>query len=164
MELWGPVPLAAATSTGNVTQLYPAWAASSPGVSAGAAIPIAPGGILRMPQGGRVGQIVLETDGTDGGVIQLFDVSGLDALADVSSATVITNTQLTTLIANGLAKQIWEQNFAASPGAALVWAWSHGFLRGLGARMVATGGTCKLNITAEGGFCYRVMGGGYAGG
>lgn len=164
MEGWGRVQLAAATATGNVTQIYPQWIQYAPGTTAGAAIPVAAGGLVRRPAGGKYGQIAVESDGTNGGVIQLFDINGLDALADVSSLNVITNTQLTTLIAAGKAKQIFEQNVAASPGAPIVWNWSQGFLRGLGARFVAAAGVCYLNVIGEGGFQFYITGGVYSGG
>lgn len=165
MEGWGRVQLSAANaSTGDVTQLYPQWIQYSPGVTTGDALPIAPGGLLRRPSGGRIGQIAIETDGTNGGIIQIFDISGLDAGADVSSATVITSTQLGVLIADGRAKQIFEQNIAAAPGATIVWTWTQGFLRGLGARFVAASGVCYVNVIGEGGFQFLTTAGEYLGG
>ncbi len=101
----------------------------------------------------------METDATDGGIIQIFDINGLDVGADVSSALVITNAQMLTGLSNGTAKLIFEQNFAASPGAPVVWNWTQGFLRGLAARFVGAAGTCKLNVIGEGGFQYFVAAG-----
>lgn len=164
MEGYGKIQLTATTSTGNVTQLYPQWIQYSPGVTAGAALPVAAGGIVRRPMGGRIGQVAIETDGTNGGVIQLFDINGLDGGADVSSDTVITNTELTTLLTAGKAKQIFEQNIAAAPGATIVWTWTQAFQRGLGARFVAATGICYVNIIGEGGFQFYTTAGVYAGG
>lgn len=157
MEAWGSTALAATTSSGNVTQLYRS------SISAGAALPIAAGGTLRRPGGGRIGSIVVETDGTNGGVIQLFDINGLDAQADVSSGTTITNTQLTNAINNGVAKKIWEQNVSAAPGSTLVWSQAFGFMRGIAARFVGAAGQVNLNIIGEDTACTQVVGSGFAG-
>lgn len=135
-------------------------------MTAGAVLPAAAGSLVRRPAGGRVGQIAIETDGTNAGLVEIYDMSGLDVLADVSSATVITNAQLTTALAAGKAKKLWEMNISASVGAPVVWAWSHGFLRGLVARFSNSGptGACHLNVTGEGGFQYYTTAGVYAGG
>lgn len=185
MEGWGPCPLTAVTSnTGAITQLYPSWnryvtdaattGAPSSGFggggqtaynrTAGDALPIAAGGLLLRPMGGRLGQVSVETDSTDGGIVQLFDLNGLDDGVDVSSLTAITNAQYTTLFNLGRAKLIFEQNVAAAPGAQIIWAWSQGFLRGLAARFIAASGTCVLNIIAEGGYQWINVAGTYSGG
>jgi hypothetical protein len=175
MQPWGPISLTATAvgspPTGIITQLYPSWASPYPGAGSagsaapGAALPVPAQTLYRRPQGGQFGQVAVETDATDGGVIQLFDVNGLDILADVSSGTTITNAQMNALIAQNMAKLIWEQNFAAAPGAPIVWNWSQGFLRGLAARYIgAPAATCKLNIIGAGGFQYLTSAGVYSGG
>jgi hypothetical protein len=168
LEGYGKISLNAVTSTGNLTQVYPSWNRyindKGANVTVGDAIPIAAGGLLLRPEGGRIGQVSVETDGTDGGTIQLYDISGLDVGADVSSATTITNTQLTTGISAGKAKLLWEQNFAAAAGATIVYDWSAGFMRGIAARFVGTAGTCAISLKAEGGFSWRIVAGTYSGG
>lgn len=154
--------LTKASGTGDSTITFSA-AAFYPFAQRAAAIPTTAGQLYRRPAGGQFGQISVETDGTDGGTIQLYDINGLDVGADVSSNEVITNAQLITGIVNRFAKPLWEQNFAASPGATLVWNWSQGFLRGLAARFVGSG-TCKLNVIGDGGFQYLVSAGVYSGG
>lgn len=167
MEGYGPTALTGTTSTGVVTQIYPNWIRyiddKGTNTQVGHALPVPAGGLLRRPVGGRIGQVSVETDATDGGIMQLFDISGLDTLDDVSSGTTITNASLVASLANGRAKLIWEQNFAASPGAPIIWNWTQGFLRGLAARFVGSG-TCSLNVIGEGGFQFLIVAGAYAGG
>src|SRR5438270_610798 len=91
MEGWGGIALTAGLATGNLTQIYPN------SVVAGDALPIAAGGKLLAPGGGRIGQVSIMTDATNGGTIELWDCSGLYVPVDVSSLTVITDAQLTTL-------------------------------------------------------------------
>lgn len=157
MEGWGGIPLAFVAATGDLTQLYPNF------VSAGDALPVAANGTLRAPGGGRIGQVSVQTDGTNGGYIELWDVNGLDIPADVSSLTVITNAQLVALQARGLAKLMWSQNFAALPAAPAPWALAMGFMRGLAARFVAGAGACNINVIVEGGYVKRVCPLGFAG-
>ncbi len=157
MEGWGGLSLPVVTATGNLTQLYPNFA------PAGAALPVPPGGVLRRPQGGRVGQMSIQSDGMNGGVIEVWDISGLDAVADVSSGTTITNAQLVSLKALGKAKLLWSQNFAGTPTIPAAGSLAFGFLRGLAARFVGTTGAMSLNIIAEGGYTLQVCPLGFAG-
>lgn len=155
--------LTKASGTGDATITF-SMSATYPFAQRGVAIPTTAGQLYRRPAGGQFGQISVETDQTDGGVIQLFDINGLDVGADVSNGEFITNAQLLTGTNNNFAKLIWEQNFASSPGATLVWNWSQGFLRGLAARFVGSAGTCKLNVIGDGGFQYLISAGVYSGG
>jgi hypothetical protein len=154
--------LTKASGTGDATITFSA-AVFYPFAQRGAAIPTSAGQTYRRPEGGRIGQVSVETDGTDGGTIQLFDINGLDVLADVSSGETITNAQLITALTAGKAKQIWEQNFASTAGSVIIYDWSKGFMRGLAARLIGTG-TCDVLISAEGGFQYLVSAGVYSGG
>lgn len=156
MQGWGKVQLTGGTSTGPLTQLYPAE------LPAGDALPIAQMGTLRRPQGGRLGQISIMTDGVNGGTVELWDMTGLDYPADVSSATAITNAQLVALQARGKARLVWSQNFGATPADPAPWALAQGFMRGLAARYIGTG-TCYLNLIAEGGYDSKVVPCGFVG-
>lgn len=158
MEGWGALPLTAGTvnvagttPTGSLTQLYPTW------VAAGASLPIPPmGGPLRKPVMGEISQITIKTDQVNGGVVELWDVSGLDYPADVSSGTTITNAQLVALAAQGKAKLVWSESFTASPSAPPANLAPQGmrFMRGLAARFGNSGstGTVYLNLIIEGGY------------
>jgi hypothetical protein len=147
------VSLTAVAATGNVTQLYPAYAPA--GVAKATAVP---GDDIRTPVAGCLHTMQVETDGTNGGLLQIYDMSGDDAGADVSSASVITNAQLAAQIARGKAKLIFEKTFTSAIGAETAsFGSSRKFSRGLAARFSNAGptGTCKLNMTVEGGVKYN---------
>lgn len=144
MEGW-VVGLSAVTSTGNLTQLYPAFA--SAGVAPGAAVL---GDQIRQPTEGTVFSLQVQTDGTNGGIIELWDINGADAGADVSSGTTITNTQKNTLVTAGKAKLIYSQNFLATPETPIYMGYK-GFQKGLAARFVGGAGTCTVNVVVKGG-------------
>lgn len=146
MEGW-VVTLTGVAADGNVTQLYPAWAA------AGANPAVATlGQQIRQPIEGQVISLQIRTDGTNGGVIELYDINGTQAGANVSSAAVITDTQLDAAIAAGNAKLIYTQNFIASPETPINMGWK-GFQKGLAARYVGSG-FCDLNLVINGGYRY----------
>jgi len=164
MQAWGKLAVAFSTSTGNLTQLYPTWDQSvAQGQPVGDALPIAPGGTLRTPMGGRVGQLSFQSDGTNGGIIEVWDINGLDFPADVSSLTQITNAQLVALQARGKAQLLGSYNIAGSPTVPAVGSLAFGFMRGLAARFVAGAGQVNLNLIAEGGVQYRSVPCGFAG-
>lgn len=153
-------PLTAVAATGDVTQLYPAW------VSAGVAKSSSTNGqLLRRPLQGALYSIQIEPNGTDGGTIQIYDIDGGDNGADVSSATAITNAQLSAAITAGRAKLIWEQQFAGTVGSGPVNASGidRDFMHGLAARYTNDGptGTCKLNLVIGGGYWKTESRGGY---
>lgn len=145
MEGW-VTTLEDVTSTGDVTQIYPSWA------PAGTAYASATNGqLMRYPCGGTLFNIQIETDGTNSGILQLYDVSGAELGADVSSATTITNAEITAAITAGTAKLIYEQNFASTPTTPINVS-PRGFMKGLAGRFVSTGGQIKLNLVVKGGF------------
>ena len=134
--------------TGNVTQLYPVWA--SAGVNPFASM--TSGQVIRKPNGGSYGSITVQTDGTNGGTIELWDVSGIEISVDVSSAAVITDAQIDAAVTAGKARLIWSQNFTSTAGAVSPWSVQQMFSKGLAARYAGSG-TCSLNIgNISGGF------------
>lgn len=147
MERW-VCALTGVAADGNVTQLYPAWAAT-----ATAPASATNGQQIRNPTSGILWQLQVKTDGANAGVIELYDINGIERGIDVSSAAVITDTQLDAAIAAGDAKLIYSQNFIATPetpfnlGVAA-------FQKGLAARFVAAAGACTLNLTVDGGYRY----------
>lgn len=153
-------PLTCVATTGNVTQLYPAW------VSAGVAKAGSTNGqLIRTPLQGALHSIQIEPDGSNGGKVEIYDIDGSEAGADVSSATAITNAQLTAAIAAGTAKLIWEQEFPGTVGSGPVNASGifRSFMKGLAARFSASSpaGTCKLNLVVDGGYRKTESRGGY---
>jgi hypothetical protein len=146
------VPLTGvADNTGVVTQCYPAWL--SAGVDPASATN---GQIIRKPMQGALHSLQVETDGSHGGTIQIYDISGIDLGVDVSSATSITAAVLNAAITAGTAKLIYENTFAGTAGSGAINAAGiyRSFMKGLGARFIYDSGpaTCKLNVVVSGGF------------
>ncbi len=139
--------LTATTSTGDLKQLFPSWCPT--GTNPAVAVP---GDQIRKPTEGFMRAAQVKTDGTNGGYVEIWDVTGFDLGLDMSSGTAITNTQLTSLITLGKAKKIWDQNFTATSGASTPSAFGKQFVHGLAARFVSGAGACTLNLDVEGGF------------
>lgn len=152
---WSGVALAGVAANGNLTQLYPADAA------AGVTRPGTLGQQIRVTREGSLHSIQLKSDGINAGTLELWDVNGDDAGADVSAGTAITNAQLTALQARGLARLIFRQDYAAGVGSGVMNAAGvyRTFMRGLAARLVSTG-AAELNLVVEGGYVYNTSLGG----
>lgn len=150
MEAWGGITLTGvADNTGVLTQLYPTKCSAETADSASS--PAASKSTIRKPTGGRVGNISIQTDGADAGTLEIWDISGWENGADVSSGTAITNAQKNTAVTNQRAQLLWSQNFAATPSAPAPWMLAFGFQFGLAARYIGAG-TCNITVTAEGGY------------
>lgn len=148
MEHW-VCALSMVTATGNVTQLYPAWA------SAGTAPSVAtPSNQVRQPCEGQLISASVASDGANAGVVELYDISGHELGIDVSSSTTITDTQLDNAIAAGKAKLIYEKPFAGTGLTPWEPIGPARFMKGLAARVVGSTGTCKLNLVVQGGYRY----------
>lgn len=137
-------------TTGAIVQLFPSWCPA--GVNPFTTNSM--GAQIRRPIEGELLNIQIQSDGTNGGVIEIWDVNGLDAGVDVSSATALTAAQVNALITRGLARLIYTQNFAGASGATNPTIVGKIFARGLAARFSNIGptGTCTLNLTVRGGF------------
>ncbi len=147
MEAWSGISLTAvADTTGDLQQIYPSWAPA--GIAPASATN---GQQIKGPSEGIMYSLQVETDGTNGGIIQIYDLNGLDIGADVSSATAITAAQLASLVTLGRAKLIYEQNFAAT-GVTPPTTSYRTFQHGIAARFISSAGACKLNLVVQGGF------------
>lgn len=147
MERW-VCPVSIGLADADVKQLYPAWAAA--GTNPATATN---GQQIRTPIEGILFSLQLMTDGTNSGILELYDISGIEIGADVSSATAITDTQLDAAITAGKAKLIYNQNFLSSPTVPLGLGYA-AFQKGLAARAVGATGTVTLNLVVEGGYRY----------
>lgn len=152
------ITLGFVAANGNVTQAYPAYAAA--GVQKGGVSDVL-GASIRCPVGGLLHSIEVKPDGSNAGALEIYDIDGNDAGADVSSNTAITDTQLDALIAAGKAKLLWTQSFAGTVGsgpknAAGVY---RQFSKGLGLRFVAAAGACTVTLNVTDGFQYRTSAG-----
>lgn len=148
MDRW-VVPLSIVGATGDVTQCFPTYA--GPGVNPATATV---GQQVRYPCEGQLIALQMCPDGTNAGILELYDISGMELGVDVSSATAITDTILDAAIAAGKAKLILKQNFAGSG----LTPWSPvgpaSFMKGLAARVTGMTGTCDLNMVVHGGYRY----------
>jgi hypothetical protein len=141
------VSLPAAAANGDVQQCYPAGIGTNVAKSAATA-----GQWVRSPMQGALHAFSVQPDGAQAGVLELYDIDGNDAGANVSTATAITDTQLDALIASGTAKLIYKQTIPSSVGNQIVSPPGIyiAFMRGLGARYVSSG-TCVVSFRITGG-------------
>ena len=143
------VTLTAVTSTGNLTQIFPAGMTAGPGTGA-------PGSMKRMTSSGCLFRAEVCPDGANGGVLELWDVDGSDGGANVDTGTTITNAQLNVSLALSprRARLIYTQSFSGAGAGdvraqSIVPAGLH-INWGLAARFIGAAGTCSLNVSMEG--------------
>ncbi len=148
MDRW-VCALSLVAADGNVTQLYPSYAAA--GTDSSTATPSQQ---VRKPCEGQLISVQICSDGSNGGILELYDINGDDLGINVSSATTITDTQLDTAITAGRAKLILKQNFAGSGLTPWAPVGPASFMKGLAARAVGATGTCDLNLVVHGGYRY----------
>jgi hypothetical protein len=142
-------PLTIVAATDPVTQLYPSYAAA--GTNPATATTAQQ---VRMPCEGQLISMQVASDGTNAGILELYDISGHDLGVNVSSATAITDAILDAAITAGKARLILVQNFAGSGLTPWAPVGPAGFVKGLAARAVGAGGTCTLNLVVHGGYRY----------
>lgn len=77
---WGSRNVSAVASNGVATQLYPTTGGCNTRTNFAdtSTYPPATSGEVRRPIHGRVGRIEVTGDGTNGGLVELWDVAGLD--------------------------------------------------------------------------------------
>ncbi len=151
MEGW-VCALTNTNAAGDVTQLYPAWAAAGAALSTTTV-----GAQLRKPCEGTLFALQVLADGANAGILELYDINGADLGIDVSSLAAITDAQLDTAIAAGNAKLIFSLPYAGSGLTPWAPIGPRSFMKGLAARVVGSG-TCSLNMTVRGGFRYTTRG------
>lgn len=148
MDRW-VVDLSIVAASGDVTQCYPTYAAA--GVNPATATVAQQ---VRKPCEGQLISLQVASDGTNAGILELYDINGVDLGIDTSSATAITDAQLDAAIAANKAKLILVQNFAGSGLTPWASVGPASFMKGLAARAVGAAGTCKLNMVVHGGYRY----------
>jgi hypothetical protein len=136
-------------ANGDATQCYPTYAAA--GTDPATATPSQQ---VRMPTDGQLISLQVASDGTNAGILELYDISGHELGINVSSATAITDAQLDAAIAAGKAKLILVQNFAGSGLTPWASVGPASFMKGLAARAVGAAGACTLNLVVHGGYRY----------
>jgi hypothetical protein len=144
---WAGIELNGVLADGDLTQLYPpsANAGGNPATTG-------PGGFIRQPCEGELLGFQVCTDGTEGGVIEVWDIAGDRAGADVSQSDVITDAQLDAAILSGRAKLLYKQNILGT-GDTPPFPPYFRFMQGLAARWISDG-DCSLNLNVNGGYRY----------
>lgn len=142
------VTLTAVLANGNATQLYPAYATA--GVAKSSATP---GQNIRAPSGGKVHSLRVIPDGTNAGTLEIWDANGEMIGADVSTAAVVTDTQIDTLVTQRMAKLLHTDSIAAAVTAENRATISLDFTKGLVARFSNAGaaGSVQLVMSVTGG-------------
>lgn len=148
MDRW-VCDLTMVTASGDVTQLFPAYAAAGTNPTTATTAQQ-----VRQPCEGQLISLQVASDGTNAGILELYDISGHALGINVSSATTITDAQLDAAIAAGKAKLILVQNFAGSGLTPWAPVGPASFTKGLAARAVGAAGSCKLNMVVHGGYRY----------
>jgi len=144
---WSEISITAvASDTGFLTQLYPTWAPV--GIAKATETPAQQ---LREPCEGELVGLQIQTDGTNGGVIEIWDIAGDRAGADVSTAATITNTQKNTEVTAGRAKLLYSQNLLGTGETPPIPTYFR-FMQGLAARFISGAGSVKINANVNGGF------------
>ena len=138
------IQLNAVLANGNLTQLYPDSCTAGSGATTS-------GTLKRSPCEGVLVNAQVEPDGVNGGELQLWDINGADAGADVDTTNVITNAQLLAMIAAGKARAIYGQKFSGATGSRLAIAYGVTIMHGIAARYVNAAGTLELNLVVGGG-------------
>lgn len=91
---WGPRDINAVAAGGVATQLFPNAIPAT--VATAGAYPPVGGGLVRRATEGILHKLHIVPDGVNGGVLELWDVAGLDRTAsnNVNDATSLTNAYL----------------------------------------------------------------------
>lgn len=156
-QSWGIITVSAVASNGVATQLFPDTV--STGGSTAAAYPPVGGGNVRRATEGYCEKFKIVPDGTNGGIVEVWDVAGLDrgATNNVNDGTSLTDAYLTAngrLIdkfrITGSAEQPYETNFAIH---------HHRFHNGLAVRFVGGAGSIDVIPFVENGFMIQYVGG-----
>jgi len=153
MSKWVTATKSIVADDGALFQVYPDYAPV--GVDPATATN---GQQMREPTSGQLVGLQVQTDGTNGGILELYDMSGTLFGINVSSTDVITNAQLVAALAAPgpkKARLIYSQNFIGSPTTYLAPMGPDFFLKGLVARVKGgptPTGTYKLNLTVYGGY------------
>jgi len=142
-DSWSGISLTAGASTGDLKQLFPTWFGTGDATNN-------TGDLKRKAVEGTLFYAQVETDSTNGGVIEIWDLNGEEAGANINTADAVTNAQLVTLQGRGRAKLLWSQDFTASAGATTASGFSIPVMFGLAARFVGAAGTCSLNMKVSG--------------
>jgi len=155
-QAWAPITLSNVAATGDLVQLYPATVTAGTGATTR-------GTERRKPLSGVLYRAEVYTVSGVGGVIELWDVAGLDrgASNNVDTGTALTNAFLTTEIAAGRAKLLWRQNFAGTSGSRYpVFNQRVPFMKGLAARFVSgDSGNVELSLVCDGGYTKQCIAG-----
>jgi hypothetical protein len=146
---WGARDIGFVAAGGVATQLFPT---TLPTTTSTAAWPPAATGLVRRPTAGKLENITVSTDGTNGGIFQIWDVCGLDRGA---SNNVNDQLTLTDAFINANGRKLWEIRLTgnAEQDYQLLMAIDHiEFYQGLAVRFIASAGLVTVTPMCEAGF------------
>lgn len=153
---WSARNIAAVASNGVVTQLFPTTLIAAGNVGTDlvstATYPPTGGGLVRRPTFGRTEKVMITSDGTNGGVVEFWDVAGTDrgASNNVNDGDTMTDAYVT---ANGLLIAKINITGTATHGSELASYIHHiEFAKGLAVRFVSGAGVVSIAPFVEGGF------------
>lgn len=156
---WSPITVAnVADTSGDLTQLFPAYATAGSGSSAA-------GTLVRKCQEGVLYRVDVDPSDAVGGFVELWDLGGRPydfsqggGTNNINTGTTLKNAYLTAEQTAGRARMIWRTDFKGDAGLTTkTFATRVPFGQGLAARFVdsvdAVGTkNITINIVAEGGF------------
>jgi hypothetical protein len=147
---------AVADTTGVLTQLFPTGADKARMTSTVAAYPPATSGSVRRAIHGRIDRMQITGDGTNSGILELWDVGGTDrgAIQSGGGSNVNNGDLLSAAYATANGKLIGKINvLATGAGAALVDSWADvPFNNGLAVRFISSAGVVSVAPFVQGGF------------
>jgi hypothetical protein len=146
MNPWSVTLTGVATTTGALTQLYPAGCTAGTGATTA-------GTLVRRPCEGVYKSLTITPDGTNGGLFELWDMSGVTEGIDVNTATAITAAQVAAAIAANRAKLIKKVAFSGATTVQIPVSTGGPFLKGLAGRFSNAGavGTLSVSMFVDGG-------------
>lgn len=155
-QTWFSRSIAAVASSGVVTQLFPTALIRAGGVGSDlvstATYPPVGGGLVRRSTKGRTEKILVTPDGINGGIVEFWDVAGLDrgASNNVNDSDTMTDAFVT---ANGrLIAKIRITGTASQSSELAMYCHHVEFDFGLAIRFVSGSGTIDVSPFVEEGF------------
>lgn len=153
---WYSRTVNAVASSGVATQLFPSTllSASTGGsdLALTATYPPVGGGFVRRPTAGRTEKVMITSDGINGGIVQFWDVAGLDrgASNNVNDGDTMTDAFLT---ANGLKIAEFRITGTATHSTELASCCQEvDFFKGLAVRFISGAGAVTIAPFVDGGF------------
>ena len=150
---WVSRSISAVASNGVATQLFPIGCVAGADTTATTGrYPPVGGGFVRRSVNGRTEKLVFTPDGINGGMVEIWDVGGVDRgdTNNVNTQATLTDAYLT---ANGTLLQKYRVTGSSAQATELTFSIHHlEFNKGLAIRFVSGSGAIDVAPYCEGGF------------